>query len=114
LDVASGFEQSLLTSKALMHLGAAASEAGLWTDAARLFGASAAIRERMGAITLTPWERSVGVGDLIAATEETLGPETFAGATDEGAALSLVQATDLGYRIAGEIGVHSGVQESSD
>jgi hypothetical protein len=68
----------------------------------------------MGATSLTPWERSVGVGDLIAATEEALGPEAFAGATDEGAALSLAQATDLGYRIAGEIGARSVAPESSD
>ena len=68
----------------------------------------------MGAASLTQWERSVGVGDLVAATEEALGPEAFAGATDEGAALSLAQATDLGYRIAGEIGVHSNAAESSD
>jgi predicted ATPase/DNA-binding SARP family transcriptional activator len=114
LDVAIGFEQSLLISKALMHLAAAASEAGLWTDAARLFGASDAIREGMGATSVTPWERSVGVGDLIAATEEALGPEAFAGESDEGAALSLAQATDLGYRIASEIGVHSDAPESSD
>jgi non-specific serine/threonine protein kinase len=91
LDVATGFEQSLLISKALMHLAAAASEAGMWTAAARLFGAGDAIRKGMGATSLTPWERSVGVGDLIAATEEALGPEAFAGATDEGAALSLAQ-----------------------
>ena len=114
LDVASGFELSLLMSKALMHLAAAASEAGLWIGAARLFGASDAIREGMGAATLTPWERSVGVGDLIEATEEALGPEAFAAATDEGAALSLAQATDLGHRIAGEVGVHSDSPESSD
>ena len=97
-----------------MHLAAAASEAGLWTGAARLFGASDAIREGMGATSLTPWERSVGVGDLIAATEEALGPKAFAGESDEGAGLSLDQAIDLGYRIAGEIGVRSVAPESSD
>ena len=114
LDVAAEFEQPLLISKSLMHLAAAACESGLWADAARLFGASTAIRQGMGAASLTQWERSVGVGDLVAATEEALGPEAFAGATDEGAALSLAQATDLGYRIAGEIGVHNDPRESSD
>jgi hypothetical protein len=114
LAVASELEQPLLTSKALMHLAAVASDAGTWEDAARLFSTSDVIREGIGAATLTPWERSVGVGDLVAATEEALGSDAYASARSEGAALSIEEAAELGYHVAGEIGAHNDPRESSD
>lgn len=104
LDLSIEYEAPLLASKALMHLAAAASNGGLSRDAARLFGAIDAIREELGAPLITPWESAIGIGNVITATKDALGPEPFNNATKEGTALSFVEATRLGYEVANMLG----------
>jgi hypothetical protein len=107
LDLSIEYELPSHASKALMHLAAAASDGGLAMDAARLFGATDAIRGELGVALLTPWETAIGIGDVITATEEALGPEPYLDATAEGAALSFDEATQLGYDVASALGVQN-------
>ena len=67
LDLSIEYELPSHASKALMHLAAVASDGGLAMDAARLFGATDAIRGELGVALLTPWETAIGIGDVITA-----------------------------------------------
>jgi DNA-binding CsgD family transcriptional regulator len=90
LEAAWGIVDQLFVADALDGVGgaAASSHAEL---AARLHGAAAALRQRLGA-QVSPWERPTYDGRL-AIVRESLGPAAFAAAWTAGAALPLEAAT---------------------
>jgi predicted ATPase/DNA-binding CsgD family transcriptional regulator len=88
------------TSDTLECLATLAGEGGSHREAARLFGAAAAIRQRMGAVRFKVWdadyEASVGV------LRDALGDSEFEAAWAEGAALSTEEAIAYAQRGRGQ------------
>ena len=88
------------TSDALECLATLAGEGGSHREPARLFGAAAAIRQRMGAVRFKVWdadyEASVGV------LRDALGDSEFEAAWAEGAALSTEEAIAYAQRGRGQ------------
>jgi ATP/maltotriose-dependent transcriptional regulator MalT len=81
-------------------LGTLAVDAGSHREAARLFGAAAAIRERMGAVRFKVWD--AGYEASVAALRDALGEHDFDAAWAEGAALSTEEAIAYAQRGRGE------------
>ena len=81
-------------------LAGLASDAGSHREAARLFGAAHAIRERRGAVR--PKLGYAGYEAAVAALRDALGEEDFESAWAEGAALSVEEAIAYAQRGRGE------------
>ena len=88
------------TSDTLECLATLAGEGGSHREAARLFGAAAAIRQRMGAVRFKVWdadyEASVGV------LRDALGDSEFEAAWAEGASMSIEEAIAYAQRGRGQ------------
>ncbi|MCW2663865.1 MAG: putative ATPase [Mycobacterium sp.] len=81
-------------------LAALAGHAGSHREAARLFGAAAAIRKRMGAVRFKVWD--AGYDASVAALRNAMSEEDFDSAWAEGAALSTKEA--IAYALRGRGG----------
>src|SRR6202044_4264000 len=86
LECAADIEAYLHIPDILECLGALAGEAGSHRDAARLFGATYALRERIGSVRFKIYD--IGYDASVAALRDTLGDADFDAAWAEGAALS--------------------------
>ena len=87
-------------SDTLECLAALAGEAGSHREAARLFGAAHAIRQRMGAVRFKVWD--AGYEASVAALRNAMGEEDFESAWAEGAALSTDEAIAYAQRGRGQ------------
>jgi predicted ATPase/class 3 adenylate cyclase/DNA-binding CsgD family transcriptional regulator len=81
-------------------LAALAVDAGSHREAARLFGATHAIRQRMGAVRFKVWD--AGYEASVAAVRDALGKKDFDSAWAEGAALSTEEAIAYAQRGRGQ------------
>jgi len=81
-------------------LAALAGEDGSQREAARLFGAAQAIRERIGEVRFKVWD--AGYEASVAALRNALGEQDFDGAWAEGAALSVEEAIAYTQRGRGQ------------
>jgi DNA-binding CsgD family transcriptional regulator len=81
-------------------LGTLASEAGSHREAARLFGAAHAVRERIGAVRLKVWDARYAAS--AAALRGAMGEQDFDVASTEGAALSTEEAIAYAQRGRGQ------------
>ena len=81
-------------------LGTLAGQADSHREAARLFGAAAAIRQRMGAVRFKVWD--VGYEASVVAVHDALGENGFDSAWAEGAALSTDEAIAYAQRGRGQ------------
>jgi predicted ATPase/class 3 adenylate cyclase/DNA-binding CsgD family transcriptional regulator len=90
----------LFTPDILECLAALAGEDDSHREAARLFGAAAGIRQRMGAVRFKVWD--AGYDASVTALRDGLGEEDFDSAWAEGAALSTEEAIAYAQRGRGE------------
>jgi len=97
---AAELEAYLGISDALECLAALGGEAGSHREAARLFGAAHAIRERIGSVRFKVWD--VGYQASMAALRDAMGEKDFDNAWAEGAALSTEEAIAYAQRGRGE------------
>ena len=97
---AAEFEAHLCIPDTLECLGTLAGDAGSHREAARLFGAAQAIRQRMGAVRFKIWD--AGYEASVAALRDALGEKDFDAAWAEGAALSTEEAIAYAQRGRGE------------
>jgi predicted ATPase/DNA-binding CsgD family transcriptional regulator len=81
-------------------VAALAGDAGSHREAARLFGAAAATRQRMGAVRFKVWEADYEWS--VAALRDAMGQEDFDAAWAEGAALSTEEAIAYAKRGRGQ------------
>ena len=81
-------------------LATLAGEAGSHREAARLFGAAEAIRQRVGAVRFKVWD--AGYEASVAALRDAMGENDFESAWAEGAALSTEEAIAYAQRGRGE------------
>ena len=81
-------------------LAALAGDAGSRLEAARLFGAAHAMRQRMGAVRFKVWDADYDA--WVAALRDALGDKDFESAWAEGAALSTEEAIAYARRGRGE------------
>ena len=81
-------------------LAALAGKVGSHREAARLFGAARAIRQRMGAVRFKVWD--AGYEASVAALRNALGDNDFDSAWAEGAALSTEEAIAYAQRGRGQ------------
>jgi predicted ATPase/class 3 adenylate cyclase/DNA-binding CsgD family transcriptional regulator len=88
------------TSETLECLATLAVDTHGYRDAARLFGAAHAIRQRMGAVRFKVWD--AGYEASVAALRNAMGQADFESAWAEGAALSTEQAIAYAQRGRGE------------
>jgi DNA-binding CsgD family transcriptional regulator len=93
-------EAYLLIPDILECLGMVTSEAGSHREAARLFGAAHAIRQRMGAVRFKIYD--AGYEASVAALRDALGDKDFDTAWAEGAALSTEEAVAYAQRGRGQ------------
>ena len=93
-------EAYLFIPDILECLGTLAGEAGSHREAARLFGAAEAIRQRIGAVRFKIYD--AGYEASVAALRDALGEEDFDAAWAEGAALSTEEAIAYAQRGRGE------------
>ncbi len=98
--IAAGMQAYLGISEILECLAILAGAAGSHREAVRLFGAAAAIRERMGAVRFKVWD--AGYEASVAALRNAMGNEEFESAWAEGAALSTEEAIGYAQRGRGE------------
>jgi predicted ATPase/class 3 adenylate cyclase/DNA-binding CsgD family transcriptional regulator len=87
-------------SETLECLATLAGDAGSHREAARLFGAAAAIRQRMGVVRLKVWD--AGYEASVAALRNAMGEKDFDAAWTEGAALSTEEAIAYAQRGRGQ------------
>jgi predicted ATPase/class 3 adenylate cyclase/DNA-binding CsgD family transcriptional regulator len=87
-------------SETLECLATLAGNAGSHCEAARLFGAAAAIRQRMGVVRLKVWD--AGYEASVAALRNAMGEGDFDEAWAEGAAMSTEEATAYAQRGRGQ------------
>ncbi len=87
-------------SDTLECLAALAVDASSHREAARLFGAADAIRQRMGAVRYKVWDAAYEAS--VAGLRDTLGQKDFESAWAEGAALSTEEAIAYAQRGRGE------------
>ncbi|WP_370063336.1 LuxR C-terminal-related transcriptional regulator [Mycobacterium sp. MAA66] len=80
----------------LEHLGTLAGQRGSHREAARLFGATSAIRQRMGAVRFKVWDGDYEAS--VAALRDALGKNDFDAAWAEGTALSTQEAMAYAQR----------------
>jgi DNA-binding CsgD family transcriptional regulator len=90
----------LLIPDILECLATLAGEAGSHREAARLFGAAGAIRERMGTVRFKVWD--VGYHASVAALRDAMDEDDFDAAWAEGASLSTEEAIAYAQRGRGE------------
>jgi DNA-binding CsgD family transcriptional regulator len=100
LACASDFEAYLGISDTLECLAALAKDAGSHREAARLFGAAHAFRQRRGAVRFKIWD--AGYEASVAALRDALGEQDFDSASAEGAAMSTEEAITYAQRGSGE------------
>ena len=100
LACAGEVEAYLVIPDILECLATLAGEAGSHRQAARLFGAADAIRQRIGAVRFKVWDASYEVS--VATLRDALGEKDFDGAWAEGAALSTEEAIAYAQRGRGE------------
>jgi DNA-binding CsgD family transcriptional regulator len=81
-------------------LAALAGDAGSHREAARLFGAAAAIRQRMGLVRYKVWD--AGYDASVTGLRDALGENDFDAAWAEGAALSTEEAIAYAQRGRGQ------------
>jgi len=81
-------------------LGTLAGDGGSHREAARLFGAAHAIRQRMGAVRFKVWD--AGYEASVAAVRDAMGQGDFDSAWAEGAALSTEEAIAYAHRGRGQ------------
>ena len=93
-------EAYLFIPDILECLAALAGEAGGHREAARLFGATEAIRLRIGAVRFKVWDAGYQVS--VAALRDAMGDEGFDSAWAEGAALSTEEAIAYAQRGRGQ------------
>ncbi len=87
-------------SETLECLATLAGDAGSHREAARLFGAAAAIRQRMGVVRLKVWD--AGYEASVAALRNAMGEADFDEAWAEGAAMSTEEAIAYAQRGRGQ------------
>jgi DNA-binding CsgD family transcriptional regulator len=97
---AAELEAYLYIPDTLECLGTLAGEAGSHREAARLFGAAEAIRQRMGAVRFKVWDASYEAS--VAALRDAMGDSDFEAACAEGAALSTEEAIAYAKRGRGQ------------
>ena len=100
LAIAASMQAYLGISEILECLATLADEAGSHREAARLFGAAAAIRERMGAVRFKVYD--AGYEASVAALRDAMGEKDFDSAWAEGAALSTEEAIAYAQRGRGQ------------
>ena len=100
LACAADIEAYLLIPDILECLAALAGEAGSHREAARLFGAAEAIRQRMGSVRFKIYD--AGYEASVAALRDALGQNDFDSAWAEGAALSSDEAIAYAQRGRGQ------------
>jgi DNA-binding CsgD family transcriptional regulator len=100
LACAADVEAYLYIPDILECLAALAGHAGSHREAARLFGAAHAIRQRRGAVRLKVWD--AGYRASVAGLRDALGDTDFDAAWAEGAALSTEEAIAYAQRGRGE------------
>ena len=100
LACAADVEAYLPIPDILECLAGLAGDAGSHREAARLFGAAHAIRERRGAVRFKLWDASCQAA--VAALRDALGEKDFESAWAEGAALSVEEAIAYTQRGRGE------------
>jgi DNA-binding CsgD family transcriptional regulator len=88
------------TSDILECLATLANETGSHREAARLFGAADAIRQRMGAVRFKVWDASHEAS--VAAVRDAMGENDFDSAAAEGTALSIGEAIAYAQRGRGQ------------
>ena len=93
-------EAYLFIPDILECLGTLAGEAGSHREAARLFGAAEAIRQRMGAVRFKIYD--AGYEASVAALRDAMGEHDFESAWAEGAALSTEEAIAYAQRGRGQ------------
>jgi DNA-binding CsgD family transcriptional regulator len=89
-----------VASETLEQLASVAAAGESWPEAARLYGAAAALREHTGFVRAAPDEPAVAA-DLVAA-RAALGEDEFEAAHTEGFALNLADAAAYASRARGE------------
>ena len=97
---AAEIEAYLVIPDILECLAALAGDAGSHREAARLFGAAHAIRQRMGAVRFKVWD--AGYEASVAALRDAMGEKDFDSAWAEGAALSTEEAIAYAQRGRGQ------------
>jgi predicted ATPase/class 3 adenylate cyclase/DNA-binding CsgD family transcriptional regulator len=97
---AAELEAYLYIPDTLECLGTLAVDAGSHREAARLFGAAQAIRQRMGAVRFKVWD--AGYQASVAALRDALDEKDFDAAWTEGAALSTEEAIAYAQRGRGQ------------
>ncbi|MBV8349109.1 MAG: hypothetical protein JOZ49_16760 [Mycolicibacterium sp.] len=100
LAIAAEVEAYLGISDTLECLGTLAGNVGSHREAARLFGAAEAIRQRMGAVRFKVYD--VGYEASVAALRDAMGEKDFDSASAEGVALSTEEAIGYAQRGRGE------------
>jgi ATP/maltotriose-dependent transcriptional regulator MalT len=100
LACAAEVEAYLLIPDILECLGTLAVDAGSHREAARLFGAAAAIRQRMGAVRFKVWD--AGYEASVAALRNTMGQADFESTWAEGASMSTEEAIAYAQRGRGQ------------
>jgi predicted ATPase/class 3 adenylate cyclase/DNA-binding CsgD family transcriptional regulator len=100
LTCAADVEAYLGISDTLECLATLAGDAGDHREAARLFGAAEAIRQRMGAVRFKVWD--VGYAASVAALRDAMGDNDFNSTWAEGAALSTEEAIAYAQRGHGQ------------
>jgi predicted ATPase/class 3 adenylate cyclase/DNA-binding CsgD family transcriptional regulator len=100
LTIAASMQAYSGLSDTLECLAALAGEAGSHREAARLFGAAHAIRQRIGEVRFKVW--NTGYEASVAAVRDALGDNDFDSAWAEGAALSTDEAIAYAQRGRGE------------
>ena len=93
-------EAYLFIPDILECLGTLAGDAGSHREAARLFGAADAIRQRMGAVRFKVYD--AGYEASVAALRDAMGEKDFDAAWAEGAALSTEEAIAYAQRGRGQ------------
>ena len=100
LAIAASMQSYVDTSDTLECLAALAGDGGSHREAARLFGAAHAIRQRMGAVRFKIWD--AGYEASAAAVRDALGERDFDAAWAEGVALSTEEAIAYAQRGRGQ------------
>jgi predicted ATPase/DNA-binding CsgD family transcriptional regulator len=100
LAIAAGVQANLAVPDILECLATLASETGSHREAARLFGAAEAIRQRMGMVRFKVWDASYEAS--AATVRDALGEQDFDAAWAEGAALSTEEAIAYAQRGRGQ------------
>ena len=100
LAIAAGMQTHLGLPDTLECLGTSVGAAGRHREAARLFGAAEAIRQRLGVVRFKVCD--AGYQATVAAQRDLLAPDDFENAWSEGAALSVEEAIAYAQRGRGQ------------